>query len=153
MAQHHCGPGEPPSPKIAGKRYGECVSTWEDVRGIALTLPETAEHSSGDGPADWQVKGKTFAWERPLRKSDVAALGDAAPTGPVLAAHVPDVGVKEALVAEQPEVFFTTPHFNGYPAVLVRLDLITLADLEELLVEAWVARAPKGLLKQYLNPQ
>ena len=65
--------------------------------------------------------------------------------------HVADVGVKEALLADDPKVFFTTPHFDGYPAVLVRLDQIAVSDLEELIVEAWLARAPKRLAKKYLD--
>jgi hypothetical protein len=64
---------------------------------------------------------------------------------------VADVGVKEALVADDPAVYFTTPHFNGYPAVLVRLDEIEPAELEELLADAWLARAPKRLARQFLD--
>ena len=86
-----------------------------------------------------------------LRGTDLKALGDAAPTGPVLGARVPDEGVKHALIADDPGVFFTTPHFDGYPAVLVRLDEIGEADLTELLVEAWLARAPKRLARAYLE--
>ncbi len=126
------------------------MATWDDVRRIALRLPETSEQASRGTPA-WRVKDKGFVWERPLRRGDIEALGDAAPDGPVLAAQVADVGVKEALVADEPDVFFTTPHFNGYPAVLVRLDRISAADLEELIVEAWLARAPKRLATEFQN--
>jgi hypothetical protein len=63
---------------------------------------------------------------------------------------VPDVGAKEALLSDAPDVYFTTPHFNGYPAVLVRLDVIPVPELEELLVEAWLAQAPKRLAAAYL---
>jgi hypothetical protein len=59
---------------------------------------------------------------------------------------------KEALVAEGGP-FFTTPHFDGYPAILVRLEEISVEDLEEVVVEAWLARAPKRLAKEYLPPQ
>jgi hypothetical protein len=58
---------------------------------------------------------------------------------------------KEALLADDPRVFFTTPHFDGYPAVLVRLDAITVEDLEEVIVEAWMARAPKRLAQEYVD--
>ena len=68
----------------------------------------------------------------------------------MLAARVADVGVKEALIADDPEVFFTTPHFDGYPAVLIRLDRISVPELDEVVVEAWLARAPKRLATQYL---
>jgi len=59
------------------------VATWEDVRRIALGLPETSERLSRDR-RQWRVKDKLFVWERPLRRSDLEALGDAAPDGPIL---------------------------------------------------------------------
>jgi hypothetical protein len=123
------------------------MATWDDVRRIALGLPETSELSGSDGIPAWKVKDKTFAWERPLRKSDIAAIGPV--DGPILATRVPDLGVKEALLADDPAVYFTTPHFNGYPAVLVHLDEIPVPELEELLTEAWFGRAPKRLAKEY----
>ncbi|MGH3931036.1 MAG: MmcQ/YjbR family DNA-binding protein [Pseudonocardiaceae bacterium] len=126
------------------------MANWDDVRRIALKLPETSEQSSR-GIADWRVKDKGFVWERPLRRADIEALGEAAPDGPILGARVADVGVKEALLADAPDVFFTTPHFDGYPAILVCLDRIAVAELDELIVEAWLARAPKRLAKQYLD--
>jgi hypothetical protein len=125
------------------------MATWDDVRRIALALPETEETRKGLGPK-WMVKTKMFAWERPLRKADLEALGDATPEGPILGAHVPDLGAKEALLADDPDVYFTTPHFDGYPAILVQLDHIAIPDLEELLVEAWLDRAPKRLAARYL---
>jgi hypothetical protein len=127
------------------------MADLDDVRRLALALPETSEHSSRDGSAFWRVREKLFVWERPLRGSDLAALGDRAPGGMILGARVPDEGAKHALIAEQPEVFFTTPHFNGYPAVLVQLDHISLAELEELIVEAWLMRAPAKVKKAYLD--
>ncbi|MGH3935582.1 MAG: MmcQ/YjbR family DNA-binding protein [Pseudonocardiaceae bacterium] len=125
--------------------------TWDDVRRIALALPETTERSSNEGDSQWRVKDKLFVWERPLRRADLEALGDAAPEGAILATRVADLGVKEALLAEDPDVYFTTPHFNGYPIILVRLDRITGAELAELLVEAWLARAPKRLAREYID--
>lgn len=126
------------------------MATWDDVRRAVLALPETSERSSRGIP-EWRVRDKGFVWERPLRRGDLEALGDEAPDGPILAARVPDVGVKEALLADDPHVFFTTPHFDGYPAILVRLDRIAVAELDELIVEAWLARAPKRLAKEYLD--
>jgi hypothetical protein len=126
------------------------MATWDDVRRIALGLPETSEGSSFGNTA-WKVRDKGFVWERPLRKSDLEALGDAAPEGPILGARVEHLVAKEALIANDPDVFFTTPHFDGYPAVLVRLDQIRVEDLDEVIVEAWLARAPKRLSKEYLE--
>jgi hypothetical protein len=129
------------------------MATWEDVRRIALGLPETFERASR-GSVGWRVKhredGRLFVWERPLGQRDREQLGDAAPDGPILGARVPDLGAKEAVLASDPDVFFTIPHFDGYPAVLVRLDRIDVAALEELVIEAWLCRAAKGVVKQYL---
>ena len=105
------------------------MATWDDVRRIALALPET-ERAPVARPAQWRVKDKGFVWERPLRKADLEALGDDAPDGPILGARVEHVGAKEALLADDPSVYFTTPHFDGYPAILVRLDEIGLEDLQ-----------------------
>jgi hypothetical protein len=126
------------------------MATWEDVRRLALALPDTDEHVSRD-LRQWRVREKLFVWERPLRRSDLAALGDAAPDGPILGARVEHLGAKEALLADDPGLFFTTPHFDGYPAILVRLDRISDAALEEVVVEAWLNRAPKRLVKAYLE--
>ncbi len=129
----------------------DAMANWDDVRQVATRLPETVELTSRDGLLDWRVKDKSFAWERPFRQADLRAFGDAAPDGAILAAHVPDLGAKEALLADDPEVYFTTPHFDGYPAVLVRLERIAPAELEELLAEAWLCRAPKRLAAAYLD--
>ncbi|MGC5021043.1 MmcQ/YjbR family DNA-binding protein [Micromonospora sp. DT47] len=125
------------------------MATWEDVRRLALALPETTERPSHDGLPAWRVRDKLFVWERPLRRSDLDALGDAVPDGPVLGARVPDLGAKEALLADDPAVYFTTPHFDGYPAVLVRLDRIAVPELAELVLDAWYARAPKRLAEAH----
>jgi hypothetical protein len=128
----------------------ERVATWEDVRRIALGLPETSERLSRE-LRQWRVRDKGFVWERPLRRADLEALGDRAPDGPILGARVEHLGAKEALLADDPGVFFTTPHFDGYPAVLVRLDRIGVEDLTEVIVEAWLCRAPKWLAQAYLG--
>ena len=126
------------------------MATWDDVRRLALELPETSEGVSRD-LRQWRVKDKGFVWERPLRRSDLEALGEDAPDGPILGARVEHLVAKEALLADDPAVFFTTPHFDGYPAILVRLDRIGLDDLREVIVEAWLARAPARLAKAYLG--
>lgn len=125
------------------------MADWDDVRRSALALPETTERESR-GQRQWCVKGKGFVWERPLRKSDLAALGDAAPDGEILGVYVEHLGAKEALLEAEPDVYFTTPHFDGYPAVLARLDRITPSQMEEIAVEAWLARAPKRVAAAFL---
>ena len=115
-----------------------------------MELPGTAEHRSPDA-SHWKVKDKLFVWERPLRRADYQALGDEAPDGPILAARVPDLGAKEALLTDGPGVYFTTPHFDGYPSILISLDEISVDELEEIMIEAWLDRAPKRLAKEYLD--
>jgi hypothetical protein len=126
------------------------VASWDEVRELALGLPEASEVVSR-GLRQWRVKDKLFVWERPLRKSDLAALGDAAPDGEILGARVEHLVAKEALLADDPDLFFTTPHFDGYPAILVRLDRIGLEELREVVVEAWLVRAPERLVAAYLD--
>jgi hypothetical protein len=126
------------------------VAGWDDVRRIALALPEASEQASR-GLASWRVRDKAFVWERPLRAADLRALGEDAPDGAILGAQVEHLGAKVALLADDPDVFFTTPHFEGYPAVLIRLDEITVDDLEEVIVEAWLARAPKRMAQDYAD--
>jgi hypothetical protein len=126
------------------------MASWDDVRRLALEMPEATEVTSRER-AQWRVKDKLFVWERPLRKSDLEALGDEAPDGPILGARVEHLVAKEAMLADDPSVFFTTPHFEGYPAVLVQLEKIGVEDLREVIVEAWLARAPKKLAQTYVD--
>lgn len=126
------------------------MATWADVRRLALAMPESAEKPVHGDPA-WKVRDKLFAWDRPLRKTDLAALGESAPVGPILGVRVAHLEAKEALLAEDPEVYFTIPHFDGYLAVLIRLDEIAVEDLEDVIVEAWLCRAPKRLAAEYLK--
>lgn len=128
------------------------MAGWEDVRRIALALPEATERTRRGGLAFWEVKGKGFVWERPLGGSDVRALeklGREIPDGPLLGVRVEHLGAKEALLADNPAVFLTIPHFDGYNAVLVRLEEVDPGELEELIVEAWLFRAPKRLAAAY----
>jgi hypothetical protein len=122
------------------------VASWKDVARIVAGLPETTEAT----PRNWRVRKKLIAWERPLRKADYEALGTDAPDGDILGAQVSDEGVKFALIADAPGVYFTTPHFDGYPAVLVRLAEISVPELSELMTDAWLAQAPKTLAKAFL---
>jgi hypothetical protein len=124
------------------------MATWDDVARLALALPGTSEGVSR-GQRRWLVKDKSFVWERPLRKADREALGDAAPDGPILGARVEHEVAKHALIGEDPDVYFTTPHFDGYPAILVRLERISEPDLREVVTEAWLAKAPRRLVQAY----
>ena len=124
------------------------MAGWDDVRRMALALPETTERTSR-GNVSWRVRDRPFVWERPLRDSDLRALGAAAPDGSILGARVEHVGAKEALLADDHGVYFTTPHFDGYPAILVRLDEIGVDDLEEVIVEAWLVQAPRRLAREW----
>ena len=125
------------------------MATWDDVASIIGELQLTDERS----PHEWRVGKKLIAWERPLRKSDreaLAALGIEPPEGDILGVRVADEGVKFALIADEPRVYFTTQHFDGYPAVLVKLAEIEAADLEELIIEAWLTQAPRKLVQEFL---
>lgn len=125
------------------------MATWDDVSRVVEALPEI-ERDDGR-TRRWRVRNKAVVWERPLRAADHAALGDAAPEGDILGATVPDEGVKHALIADSPGIYFTTPHFDGYPAVLVRLEAIDVDELQELATEAWLVQAPKKLVKEFLD--
>ena len=137
--------------------------TFDDVARIALALPETEEITSY-GNVSWAVqsgptsregaKSKGFVWERPLSKKDRKLLTEAGeievpPDEVILAARVEDLAEKEAVLAEHAEATFTTPHFHGYPAVLVRLDRVDEALLDEMVTSAWLAVAPKKLADEF----
>lgn len=126
------------------------MATWKDVRRLALQLPQTEEGTTF-GNLAWKINGKGFIWERPLRRSDVEALGSDAPDGPILGVRTENLLAKEALLDSGAEGVFTTPHFNGYPAVLVELEKVGLDELQELIEEAWLACAPKRVAKAYLD--
>ena len=126
------------------------MATWDDVAGVVGELQLIEERS----PHEWRVGKKLIAWERPLRKSDheaLAELGIEPPQGDILGVRVADEGVKFALIADEPELYFTTPHFDGYPAVLVKLAKIDELGLRELIVEAWLTQAPKRLVQEFLG--
>ena len=126
------------------------MATWEDVASIVGELPLTEERS----PREWRVGKKLIAWERPLRKSDreaLTALGIEPPDDDILGVRVADEGVKFALIADEPDVYFTTPHFDGYPAVLIKLAEIDELGLREVIVEAWLIQAPKRLVQEFLG--
>ncbi len=126
------------------------MATWDDVASVVGELQLTEERS----PHEWRVGKKLIAWERPLRTSDRQALAARwvePPDGDILGVRVADEGVKFALIADDPGRYFTTPHFDGYPAVLVRLAQIDLRGLRELIVDAWLTQAPKRLVQEFLG--
>ena len=122
------------------------MAQWSDVRRLCDDLPDTVEEPE----RRWRVHGRHFVFERPLRRADLAHLGDAAPVDAPMGAVVADLGVKDALVGDASGAFFTTPHFDGYPTVLVRLDVIGTDELREVVLDAWLARAPRRLAQQWL---
>jgi hypothetical protein len=121
---------------------------WEDVRRIVADLPDVTE-STTRGHLFWRVRDKGFVWERPLGIKDRQELGADVPDGPILGARTESLHAKDALIASAPELYFTISHFDGYAAVLVRLALIPVDELRELIIEAWLAKAPPKLAREY----
>jgi hypothetical protein len=116
------------------------MATRADVRRIALLLPKVVEgknHFAFSVPNKGKLKGFAWAWmERVIpKKPRVANPG-------VIAVRVANVGQRNAMLSADPVKFFTEPHYAGFPAVLVRLDAVTVADLKVLLAEAWRCMAP-----------
>ncbi len=127
------------------------MATLDDVARLALELPEVAE-GERHGSRTWSVAGKVFAWERSFSKADLKRFGDVPPPdGPILAVRVEDLGEKEAVIAPQPKAFFTIPHFDGFPAVLIQLRKVSKKALRDALVDGWLARAPSNLTEQHLK--
>lgn len=119
------------------------MATQADVRRIALSLPateEAADHFAFSVRAKGKPKGFVWVWmERVVPgKPRVANPG-------VIAARVPNLAQRDLLIAAEPAKFFTESHYAGFPAVLVRLDAVTRADLEVLIADAWRCQAPKAL--------
>lgn len=130
------------------------MATLDDVRGIALSLPGAVEIANGHRPGrGWRTKEGLFVWERGPSKADLAtsaALGRSWPDGIVVGLRTDGLDGKEALLAALPDILFTIPHFDGYPAVLLRLDEVDRGQLEELVVDSWLVKAPKRVAREWL---
>ena len=117
------------------------VATFDDVRRVALGLPGVAE-----GPGlEWGLPKAKLVWERPLRKGDLEHLGADAPTGDVLGIRTASLEAKDE-VLRTVSACFTTPHFDGWPAVLCVLADLSVDYLTELVTEAWRSKAGKRAL-------
>jgi hypothetical protein len=127
------------------------MASLEEAARLAMELPDVTE---GDryGGRTWSVRDKVFAWERPFTKADIKRFaGEAPPSGHILAVRTADVHEKEAILAEGQKGFFTIPHLNGYPALLIQLKAVGKKALREAIVDAWLAQAPKKLADEFLN--
>jgi hypothetical protein len=138
-------------PRRKPSRYRAAVATVETVSEIAAGLPEVTE-GARYGNLTWSVRQKAFAWDRPFSKADLRRFGDEPPPpGPILAVRVADLADKEAVLAAGGPAFFTIPHFDGYAAVLIQLDVVDDAALREAVVDAWLACAPVTLAREFLG--
>lgn len=125
------------------------MATIDDAARLALALPEVIE-AERHGNRTWSVAGKGFAWDRPLSKADIKRFGDATPPEePILAVRVEDLVEKEAVLAMRHRGFFTIPHFDGYPAVLIELRKVAAGPLREAIIDGWLACAPHDLAERY----
>jgi hypothetical protein len=124
-----------------------------DLDEFALALPQATKDVSDDGRPAYFVHGKLFCCHRGRRR-DAIDPDTGERLDDVLMFRVADLDVKELLLADDRGVFFTTPHFNGYAAVLVRIPDLARLDREELreaVVEAWLTRAQKRVAKAWLE--
>ena len=124
--------------------------TIDEVAAIAAALPQVTEGERW-GNRTWLVAGKGFAWVRPFSKADIKRFGDApVPGGPIVAVAVDDLGEKAAVLAQGAKGVFDIAHFDGYPAVLIELNVAGKRVVRQLLVDAWLACAPATLADDYL---
>jgi hypothetical protein len=131
------------------------MPTMRDLDELALSLPQTTKELSEDGRPAYRVHGKLFCCQRGRRKDAIdEQTGERLDN--VLMFRVADLGVKELLLGDARGIYFTTPHFDGYPAVLVRIPSLGRLDREELhdlVAEAWLTRAQKRVAKAWLAEQ
>ena len=128
------------------------MATMRDLDRLALAMPETTKGVSDDGRPAYIVRGKKFCFHRSQRR-DAVDLKTGELLDDVLVFCVDDLDTKEMLLADPRGIFFTTPHWDGYAAVLMRipaLKQIKRAELRDLVVDAWLTRAPKRVAKAWL---
>ena len=128
------------------------MATMADLDALALALPETTKQVSDDGRPAYMAHGKMFICHR-SRRPDAIDAETGERMDDVLMFRVENLEVKDIVLADDRGIYFTTPHFNGYPAVLVRipsLDRLDPDELEEIVVEAWLTRAQKRVAKAWL---
>jgi hypothetical protein len=128
------------------------MATMADLDALAMAMPEAAQEVDADGRPSYLVHGKFFCFHRRPRADAVdAATGERLED--VLVFRVPDLDVKELLLADARGIFFTTPHWNGYKAVLMRIPDLARLDRDELgdlVAEAWLTRAQKRVATAWL---
>jgi len=123
-----------------------------DLDELALAMPQAAKVVSDDGRPSYHVHGKLFCFHRG-RRPDAIDPETGERLEDVLMFRVADLDEKDLLLADERGLFFTTPHFNGYPAVLLRIPDLARLDREELrdlVVESWLSRAQKRVAKAWL---
>lgn len=117
------------------------MANLDDVRRIVAKLPGALETDGEQFSVGVMVRGKLkgfcWSWRERVDPKKARVVNES-----VLAVTVPNLTAKEMLIASKPDVYFTEPHYNGYSAVLVRLDEVPLPELEDLLVEAWKCKCP-----------
>lgn len=126
----------------------------DDLDELALALPQATKELSEDGRPIYKVHGKLFCFHRGRRPDAVDEHGER--LGDVLMLRVADLDVKELLLSDSRGIYFTTPHFKGYAAVLVRIPDLTRLDrdeLRDLVAEAWLTQAQKRVAKAWLAAQ
>jgi hypothetical protein len=131
------------------------MATMSDLDRLAMALPQTTRQVSADGRPRYLVHGKLYCCHR-SRRPDAIDRDTGERMDDVLMFRVADAGVKELLLADDRGVFFTTPHFDGYPSVLMRIPDLARIDREELgdtVAEAWLTRAQKRVARAWLEQQ
>jgi hypothetical protein len=128
------------------------MPTMADLDQLAMAMPQTTKEVSDDGRPSYLVDGKMYCFHRG-RRPDAIDPETGERMSDVLMFRVADEGVKELFLSDGRGVFFTTPHFNGYPAILMRIPGLAKLDRQELadlVAESWLTRAQKRVAKAWL---